>query len=588
MILLDLMMNTVESKVEIMNYINIYKKWIDSEIINEESRKELLALQNNDAAIEERFYKNLEFGTGGLRGIIGAGTNRINVYTVRKATQGLANFINLSSSNKSKSVAIAYDSRHYSDVFAEETALVLAANDIKAYVFDSLRPTPELSFAVRHLNCDAGIVITASHNPPEYNGYKVYGSDGGQITLDMANAIISEIDKLDIFDDVKTCSKEAAINNSKFKYIGDDVDSNYLNKITELSINPDISRDVDDFKIVYTPIHGTGLMPITRALSMLGYNDVNIVLSQKDPNGDFPTVKSPNPEEREALSEGIKLAEGIEADIVLGTDPDADRVGVAVRNKKGNYELLTGNQIGALLTHYLVSNKKDINSRDAVIKTIVTSEFGAKIAKSYGVTVFNTLTGFKFIGEKIKEFEEHNDYNFLFGYEESYGYLAGTFVRDKDAVISSVLIVEMAAVYKSQGLSLLDAIDKIYQKYGYYSDALDSFTFKGIDGQDKIKSVVDKFRNLKELIKVFPDVNIVEDYKTQERYIIGIANSERIELPSSNVIKVHLADESWFAVRPSGTEPKLKIYYSSMAVSRCDSYSRMDEIINTIRNFIES
>ena len=558
--------------------MNNYKKWIDSEIINEESRKELVAIQHDDAEIQDRFYKNLEFGTGGLRGIIGAGTNRINIYTVRNATQGLANFINLSSSNNSKSVAIAYDSRHYSDVFAEDAALVLAANNINAYLFDSLRPTPELSFAVRHLNCDAGIVITASHNPPEYNGYKVYGIDGGQITLDMANAIISEIDKLDIFDDVKTCSKEEAINNSKLTYIGDDVDRDYLNKIKKLSINSNMSRDVDDFKIVYTPIHGTGLMPITRALSMLGYDDVNIVTSQKDPNGKFPTVKSPNPEEREALSEGIKLAEVIKADIVLGTDPDADRVGVAVRNKEGIYDLLTGNQIGALLTHYLISNKKDISFRDAVIKTIVTSDLGANIAKAYGVTVFDTLTGFKFIGEKINEFEEKNDYNFLFGYEESYGYLAGTFVRDKDAVISSVLIVEMAAFYKLKGLTLLDAIDRIYKEYGYYSDALDSFTFKGIGGQDKIKAIVDKFRNFEELIKVFPDVNIVEDYKTQERYITGIANSERIELPSSNVIKVHLADKSWFAVRPSGTEPKLKIYYSSLGSSFNESFERLDSL----------
>jgi len=571
-----------------MNYMENFKKWIDSEVVNEDSRNELLAIQNNVTKIEERFYKNLEFGTGGLRGIIGSGTNRINIYTVRKTTQGLANFINKYCANKYiSSVAIAYDSRHFSDIFAEEAALVLAANNIKAYVFDSIRPTPELSFAVRHLKCDAGIVITASHNPPEYNGYKVYGPDGGQITLDMANAIISEINKLDIFDDVKTCSKEDAVNNSKFMYIGDDIDREYLNKIKELSVNPSISRDVDDFKIIYTPLHGTGLIPIQRALSMLGYYDVHIVPSQKDPDGDFPTVETPNPEEKEALTQGIKLAEIINADIVLGTDPDADRVGVAVRTKEGSYQLLTGNQIGALLTHYLVSNKKDVNSRDAVIKTIVTSELGADIAKSYGVTVFDTLTGFKFIGEKIKNFQETSDYDFLFGYEESYGYLAGTFVRDKDAVISTVLIVEMAAFYKSQDLTLFDAIDKIYQKYGYYSDALDSFTFKGIDGQNKIKTIVDKFRNFEELVKVFPDVNIIEDYKTQERYIIGAANSERIELPSSNVIKVQLSDQSWFAVRPSGTEPKLKIYYSSKAVKRFDSDIRMDEIRNIIKNFIK-
>lgn len=570
-----------------MNYISIYKKWIDSGIINEESRKELLAIQHDDAEIQESFYKNLEFGTGGLRGIIGIGTNRINLYTVRKATQGLANFINLSSSNKSKSVAIAYDSRHFSDVFAEEAALVLTANNIKAYLFDSLRPTPELSFAVRHLNCDAGIVITASHNPPEYNGYKVYGSDGGQITLDMANAIISEIDKLDIFDDVKTCSKEDAIRRELFSYIRENVDYEYLNKVAGLSINPSISQEVENFKIVYTPIHGTGLMPITRVLSMLGYEDIHVVASQKDPDGDFPTVDSPNPEEREALTEGIKLAEGINADIVLGTDPDADRVGVAVRNQEGNYELLTGNQIGALLTHYLISNKKDINSRDAVIKTIVTSELGANMAKAYGATVFDTLTGFKFIGEKINEFEQKNDYNFLFGYEESYGYLAGTFVRDKDAVISSVLIIEMAAFYKSKGLTLLDAIDRIYKEYGYYSDALDSFTFKGIDGQDKIKLIVDKFRNIEELIMLFPDVNIVEDYKNQERYIIRTAKSERIELPSSNVIKVHLSDQSWFAVRPSGTEPKLKIYYSSLGNSLNESSERLDSMRLKISKIID-
>lgn len=568
-----------------MNYMENFKKWIDSEIINEESRKELLAIQHDDAEIKERFYKSLEFGTGGIRGIIGAGSNRINIYTVRKATQGLANFINLSSANDSKSVALAYDSRHYSDVFAEEAALVLAANNINAYLFDSLRPTPELSFAVRHLNCDAGIVITASHNPPEYNGYKVYGSDGGQITLEAANDIISEINKLDIFDDVKICDKEEAISRGLISFIGQDVDQEYLTKLAELSINPKISQEVNDLKIVYTPLHGTGLMLIERALTMLGYKGVHIVTSQKEPDGSFPTVKSPNPEEREALSEGIMFAESINADIVLGTDPDADRVGVAVRNKEGNYELLTGNQIGALITHYLVSGKKDINTKDAVIKTIVTSELGADIAKSYGATVFDTLTGFKFIGEKIKEFEDKDDHNFLFGYEESYGYLAGTFVRDKDAVISSVLIVEMAAVYKSQGLSLLDAIDKIYQKYGYYSDALDSFTFKGIDGQDKIKSVVDIFRNIDELKKGISDISIIEDYKLQEKLNLETDLTESIQLPSSNVIKIHLSDQSWFAVRPSGTEPKLKIYYSTIGKNEIDSKDKMISLRQKVKEF---
>lgn len=572
-----------------MNYMKNYIKWIDSEIIIGESRQELLSIQNDDAEIKERFYKDLEFGTGGLRGIIGAGTNRINIYTVRKATQGLANFINILNSNKNfSSVAIAYDSRHLSDVFAEEAALVLAANNIKAYLFDSLRPTPELSFSVRHLNCDAGIVITASHNPPEYNGYKVYRSEGSQITLDMANAIISEIDEIDVFDDVKICTKEVAIENGLFSYIGEEIDQEYLNRVTGLSLNPNIAKDISDFKIVYTPLHGSGLMPIERALKMLGYNDLNIVESQKFPDGDFPTVKSPNPEEREALTEGIKLAERLRADIVFGTDPDSDRVGVAVRNREGNYELLNGNQIGALLTHYLISNKKKVTSKDAVIKTIVTSELGANIAKAYGATVFDTLTGFKFIGEKINEFEEKNNYDFLFGYEESYGYLVGTFVRDKDAVISSVLIVEMAAHYKIKNMTLIEAIDNIYKEYGYYSDYLESYTFTGIDGQDKIKSVMQKFRNIDKLLAGFSDINTIEDYKTQERYIIGTGNSERIELPSSNVIKVFLSDQSWFAVRPSGTEPKLKIYYSVVDRNCNLSQHKMEKFKQRVCEYIKS
>lgn len=569
-----------------MNYTDNYKIWLDNEIVDKDIKSELLALENNDSEIEERFYKNLEFGTGGLRGIIGAGTNRVNKYTIRKATQGLANFINTTKSINSKSVVIAYDSRLFSEIFAEEVALVFATNKIKAYVFDSLRPTPELSFAVRHLKCDAGIVITASHNPPEYNGYKVYGSDGGQITLELATSIILEIDKVDIFNDVRTCNKDEAIRNELISYIGVDVDNEYLKRIVELSINPNISQEVDNFKIVYTPIHGAGTMPISRVLSMLGYSNVNIVESQRNPNGSFPTVISPNPEEREALSEGIKLAQSINADIVLGTDPDADRVGVAVRTKEGDYELLTGNQIGALLTHYLVSSKKDINSRDAVIKTVVTSELGAVIAKSYGASIFDTLTGFKFIGEKIKEFEEECNYKFLFGYEESYGYLAGTFVRDKDAVISSALIVEMAAVYKSQKLTLIDAINNLYQKYGYYSDALDSFTFKGIDGQDQIKFIIDKFRNVLELRNEFSDITVIEDYNEQKRIIVEANLTENIQLSSSNLIKIHFKDKSWFAVRPSGTEPKLKIYYSTIASSEQNTQEKMNYLKQKVKSFI--
>lgn len=569
-----------------MDYMKNYKNWINSKIIDENSKAELIGIRSNNFELKERFYKDLEFGTGGIRGLVGAGINRINIYTVKKATQGLANFINGSNFNEiRKSVAIAYDSRHYSEIFAEEAALVLAANNIKAYVFESLRSTPELSFAIRHLSCDAGIVITASHNPPEYNGYKVYGPDGGQITLETANAITSEINKLDIFD-VKTCPKEEAIIKGLFSYIGDEIDNEYLNRVTELSIHPNISKEVSDFIIVYTPLHGAGLMPIERALSMLGYANVNIVETQRKPDGNFPTVKTPNPEEREALSEGIKLAELLNADIVIGTDPDVDRVGVAVRNDKGIYILLTGNQIGALLTHYLISNKKDINYRNAVIKTIVTSELGANIAKSYGATVFDTLTGFKFIGEKIKEFEAKNDYDFLFGYEESYGYLAGTFVRDKDAVISSTLIVEMAACYKLKHKTLIDALDGIYKEYGYYTDALDSFTFQGVEGQNKIKSIVDKFRNNAALMEELPDIRTVEDYKYQKKYDIGKTQFEVIDLPSSNVIKICLSDQSWFAVRPSGTEPKLKIYYSTVDSSLEGSRWKMKELKDKVLGIV--
>lgn len=570
-----------------MNYMEIYQEWINNNKLDENTKNDLLEIQNNDAEIKERFYKNLEFGTGGLRGIIGAGTNRINKYTVRKATQGLANYIKQNSDEKSNmSVVIAYDSRHFSDVFAEEAALVFAANNIKTYLFDALRPTPELSFAVRHLSCDSGIVITASHNPSEYNGYKVYSSDGGQITLEIANAIIYEINKIDLFKGVITCSKEYAINNKLLVYIGEEIDRLYLKNVTKLSINPEISKKVDDFKIVYTPLHGTGLMPICKSLEMLEYKEVHVVESQKEPNGDFPTVKSPNPEERGALKEAIGFAKEISADIVLGTDPDTDRVGVAVRSEKGNYELLTGNQIGALLTHYLVSNKKNITFKDVVIKTIVTSELGADIAKSYGATVLDTLTGFKFIGEKIKEYEESGEYDFLFGYEESYGYLAGTFVRDKDAVISSVMIVEMAAYYKLQGLTLLDAIDKIYQEYGYYSDALDSVTFKGIDGQEKINKIVDKFRDKDRIIKEFIDIYVIEDFKESKRYHIQTKSIDIIDLPSTDVIKVYFRDGSWFAVRPSGTEPKLKVYYSIIAKSQAESIERLKLLKQKCNDFI--
>lgn len=568
-----------------MKYQGRYQEWLDHPSLDEDAKKELRVIQDQEIEIQDRFYKDLTFGTGGLRGLIGCGSNRINKYTVRRATQGLVNYIekNKKHSDK-KGVAIAYDSRNYSCAFALEAALVLAANGLRAYLFDDLRPTPELSYAVRLLGCTAGIVITASHNPPEYNGYKVYDSDGGQITLDMANGIINEINAIHIFNDVKTLEPQEAIDRDLIHYIGEEIDKAYLSEVTNLSLKRDIAREVPEFKIVYTPLHGAGLKLITKALSMLGYNSVHLVTCQVEPDGMFPTCKSPNPEEKEAFQEGIKIAEQIGADILLGTDPDCDRVGVVVKDRLGQYQVLTGNQIGALLTHYILSSRENVTSHDAVIKTIVTSDLGARIAKSYGATVIDTLTGFKFIGEKIKEFEEEGTFNFLFGYEESYGYLAGTFVRDKDAVIASVLIVEMAAYYKSKGMSLSDAIEEIYKDYGYYSDALESFTFKGVEGQKKIKETVEKYRDYNRLKKAFAELEFIEDYQSQIRSFINSGKEEKIELPKTNVIKVYFKDQSWFAIRPSGTEPKLKIYYSTIGKYAELAEKRMEQIKEWVKN----
>ncbi len=564
-----------------------YQKWLTSSIIDENTKEELLNIKSNNKEIEDRFYTELIFGTGGLRGVVGAGTNRINTYMVRKTTQGLANYLKHNKKySKFMKVVIAYDSRHYSNTFALDAALVLASNNIKAYLFDSLRPTPELSYAVRYLKCAAGIVITASHNPPEYNGYKVYDSYGGQITLDMANEIIKEVKALDIFSNVKTINKQEAIDKKVLVYIGEEIDKAYLSEVVNLTLRKNITDKDKDLKIVYTPLHGTGLMPVKKALGMLGYKNVNLVKAQVKPDGNFPTVKSPNPEERKALSEGIKLAQKIDADIILGTDPDCDRVGVALKNEKGVYQILTGNQIGALLTNYIVTSKNNINSRDAVVKTIVTSDLGSKIAQSYGATVFNTLTGFKFIGEKIKDFEESGEYKFLFGYEESYGYLAGTFVRDKDAVIASILIIEMAAYYKSKGMNLFEVMEDIYRNYGYYSDSLESFTYKSKDGQKIIQNIVEKFRNYQQLLKNFNGIEYIEDYQTQKRTIITSRKTEIIKLPKANVIKVYFIDESWFAVRPSGTEPKLKIYYSTVGNSSEISKKIMDKLKINVNRFV--
>jgi phosphoglucomutase len=573
-----------------MEYMDQYYEWLNSDYIDESAKDELRRIQDEPKEIEDRFYRDLEFGTGGLRGIIGAGANRINIYTVRKVTQGLADFLKkVGNPATGGSVAIAFDSRHHSDVFARETALVLAGNGFKAYLFDSLRPTPELSFAVRYLRCAAGVVITASHNPAEYNGYKVYGPDGGQITSEYAGGILECIGKIQSWDQIRISDEAQAVSRGLLKLIGAEVDTEYLNRVKRLALRPELPPSAVDFRVVYTPLHGTGLMPIQRCLRELGYSHFHLVEAQAQPDGDFPTVTSPNPEEHKAFTLGIKLMEELQADILFGTDPDCDRVGVVVPDSQGKYQVLTGNQVGALLVHYILSAQSGgITKEDVIVKTIVTSDLGAGIGEAFGATVVNTLTGFKYIGAKIKEFETENVYRFRFGYEESYGYLAGTFVRDKDAVIASMLIVEMAAYYKQLGKSLLDVLGELYEIYGYYKDSLETFTFKGVAGQGKIREIMARVRNFQELAELFPDMVAVEDYQASRRVYADGRAAETLTLPESDVVKIKLENGSWVAIRPSGTEPKLKIYYSAVAGSEDASQLLMTELKAKVNRLIFS
>ncbi|SEF55724.1 phosphoglucomutase [Caloramator fervidus] len=547
-----------------MNYMDMYKRWLN---FDEDTKNELLNLDEKE--IKERFYKELEFGTGGLRGIIGAGTNRMNVYTVRKVTQGLANYIK-NKGIENASVAIAYDSRKFSDRFAKEAALVLNANGIKTYMYKELRPTPMLSFAVRYLKTTAGIVITASHNPKEYNGYKVYWSDGGQITEEHAEGILKEISKVD-YDDILTMDFEKAVDLGLFNYIDDEVETAYINLVKGLTVNKDIvEKAKNDLKIIYTPLHGTGNKPVRRVLEEIGYKNVYIVKEQENPDPNFSTVKYPNPEEHEVFKRAIEMAKELEADLIIGTDPDCDRVGVVVKNKEGEYIVLTGNQTGALLTHYILENLKTTGrmpKNPVVIKTIVTTEMARRIAKSYEVEVIDVLTGFKYIGEKIKEFEEKQSKDFVFGFEESYGYLSGTFVRDKDGVIASMLICEMAAFYKLKGMTLYEGLISLYEKYGYFKEDLKSITLEGIEGSQRIKEIMDMLRNNppKEIAEI--KVREVKDY------LKGIN-----DLPKSNVIQLVLDDDSIITARPSGTEPKIKFYFAARGKSYKDTEERLEKI----------
>ncbi|WP_313799119.1 phospho-sugar mutase [Cytobacillus sp.] len=564
-------------------------RWIQHEPLDNELLSELQKLKIDEKKLEDAFYKDLEFGTGGMRGEIGAGTNRMNIYTVRKASAGLAAYIEEAGTEaKKRGVVIAYDSRHMSFEFAMEAAKTLATRRIQTYVFNELRPTPELSFAVRHLQAFSGIVVTASHNPPEYNGYKVYGSDGAQLPPSIADIVISKVNEIenelliDVHDEAVL--KEQGL----IKMIGEEVDSKYIEKLVTISENPTLSTEVD-LSIVFTPLHGTANKPVRAAFQALNYTNVQVVKEQELPDPEFSTVQSPNPEEKSAFELAIKAGKEFHADLLIATDPDADRLGIAVKDQSGEYVLLTGNQTGALLLHYLLSQKKEkqaLPKNGVILKTIVTSELGRKIASSYGIETVDVLTGFKFIAEKMKEYDETGEYTFLFGYEESYGYLIGDFARDKDAVQAAILTAEAAAFYKKKGMSLYDALLAIYKQYGCYLEGLRSLTLKGKEGAELIQQTLASFREnpLEKLSNL--KVTAVEDYLAGVRTASN-GEKEIIDLPKSNVIKYIFEDGTWICMRPSGTEPKVKFYFGINSPSLGDSRKKLTAVENEFMNIID-
>lgn len=571
-----------------MDYREKYRKWLDSPVIDKATKEELAAIENDEKELESRFYKDLEFGTGGLRGIIGAGSNRMNRYTVGRATQGLANYIIKHGRDAmDRGVVIAYDTRRMSKEFALETALVLNANGIKVYLYDEMQPTPILSFSVRELGAVSGVVITASHNPPAYNGYKVYWEDGGQVPPGRSEEIIKEVYAVKSFEEIKTISKEEAENRGLLNIIGKDVVDRYIDRVKNLSINKQLIKEMgSQLKIVYTPIHGTGNKPVRRVLKELGFENVMVVSEQEMPDPEFPTVKFPNPEEPEVFELAIEMAKNNEADIIIGTDPDCDRVGVVVRGSDGRYIFLTGNQTGALLVDYVLGalqRQGRLPADGAVIKTIVTSEIGREIAKSYGIEAVDTYTGFKFICEKVQEFEDEGDKTFLFGYEESFGYLAGDFVRDKDAVIASMLICEMAAYYKSRGMNLYDGLVELWQKFGYYHDAQESVYLEGREGMARIKEIMEDFRHNPPVRVCGTDIVTIQDYKELKAYYPGKDRIDPINMSvPSDVLRYRLEDGSWFAIRPSGTEPKIKLYFSIVRKSLEEAENDMQRFVTEV------
>lgn len=575
-----------------MDYREIYEQWLANPYFDEATKEELKGISEDENEIKERFYMDLEFGTAGLRGIIGAGTNRMNIYVVRRATQGLANYI-AKVDKKAQGVAIAYDSRHMSPEFAEEAALCLAANGIKAYIFESLRPTPELSFAVRHLGCVAGINVTASHNPPEYNGYKVYWEDGAQITPPHDSGIMGEVKSISDWNTVKTMDKAEAEKAGLFQVIGKEVDDAYMAELKKQVIHMDaIEKEGKNLKIVYTPLHGTGNIPARRILKELGFENVYVVKEQELPDGDFPTVSYPNPEAAEAFELGLKLAKEVDADLVLATDPDADRLGVRVKDKNGEYHDLTGNMSGCLLANYELSQRKAVNGSlpedGALIKTIVTTNLADAIAKGYGVKLIEVLTGFKFIGQQILGFENSGKGSYLFGFEESYGCLIGTYARDKDAIVATMALCEAAAYYKTQGKTLWDAMIEMYEQFGYYKDAIQSVTMKGIEGLQKIQEIMNSLRQNPPAEFAGHKVTAVRDYKADTITDVATGAVKPTGLPNSNVLYYELTDDAWVCVRPSGTEPKVKFYYGVKGTSLADADEKSDIMGKAVLDMVDS
>lgn len=570
-----------------MSYMDEFNFWLEDDYFDQDTKNELLAIRDNEGEIEDRFYKELEFGTGGLRGVIGAGTNRMNLYTVRKATQGLANYI-LKQGTQAKGVAIAYDSRRMSPEFSNEAALCLAANGIKAYIFDSLRPTPELSFALRTLGCTAGIVVTASHNPPEYNGYKVYWEDGAQVTAPRDEDIIREVQSIKDYHTVKTMDKEEAVRAGLYQVIGGEIDDRYMAELKKQIIHPDVIKEMaDDIRIVYTPLCGTGNVPVRRILSELGFKHVYVVPEQEKPDPEFTTLDYPNPEDPKAFTYALRLAREKDADIVLATDPDADRLGVYAKDKKtGEYVAFTGNMSGMLIAEYILREKTEMGSmpeNPALVTTIVTTNMTKPITDSYHVKLIEVLTGFKFIGEQMKLFERTGSNHYVFGLEESYGCLAGTHARDKDAVVAVMCLCEVAAYCKKQGMTLWDMMLDMYEKYGYFKETQYTITLKGVDGSRQIGEMMNRLRQNPP--KEFGELKVLKfrDYETDRIVDMETGEETKTGLPKSNVLYFELPDDAWCCARPSGTEPKIKFYMGVKGSSLEDADARVQKLTEELK-----